>query len=144
MAYRRRMFFTNDQKAEIWDLWQGGESMSALARLFDRETSSIYPLLARTGATRPPERIRSRLASTLADRQEISRGLSASASLRTRPLNERPRKTLHSETPAERFTACVASTRRDRRTKRAFAANPRTAACENSSIFGGASVVMLD
>ncbi|CUH46221.1 hypothetical protein RUA4292_00386 [Ruegeria atlantica] len=49
MAYRRRIYFTEKQKAEIWDRWQRGESMSSIGRLFDRGSSSIYPLLARTG-----------------------------------------------------------------------------------------------
>ncbi|MEQ3708277.1 MAG: IS30 family transposase, partial [Tateyamaria sp.] len=73
MAYRRRIYFTEKQKAEIWDRWQRGESMSSIGRLFDRESSSIYPLLARTGGIRPPDRVRSRLALTLSEREEISR-----------------------------------------------------------------------
>jgi hypothetical protein len=83
MKYRRRVFFTDKQKSEIWDRWQRGESMSSIGRGFDRESSSIYPLLARTGGIRPPERVRSRFALTLADREEISRGLIASQSLRS-------------------------------------------------------------
>ncbi len=51
MKYRRRIFFTDKQKSDIWDRWQRGESMSSIGRLFDRESSSIYPLLARTGGT---------------------------------------------------------------------------------------------
>jgi IS30 family transposase len=82
MGYRRRIYFTEKQKAEIWDRWQRGESMSSIGRLFDRNSSSIYPLLARTGGIRPPERRRSRLAMTLAEREEISRGLKAKQSLR--------------------------------------------------------------
>ncbi|MGI9522209.1 MAG: helix-turn-helix domain-containing protein, partial [Hyphomicrobiaceae bacterium] len=77
MGYGRRIYFTEKQKAEIWDRWQRGESMSSIGRLFDRNSSSIYPLLARTGGIRPPERRRSRLALTLAEREEISRGLRA-------------------------------------------------------------------
>lgn len=83
MKYRRRVFFTDKQKSEIWDRWQRGESMSSIGRGFDRNSSSIYPLLARTGGIRPPNRIRSRLALTLADREEISRGLIACLSLRS-------------------------------------------------------------
>ncbi len=83
MKYRRRIFFTDKQKSDIWDRWQRGESMSSIGRLFDRESSSIYPLLARTGGIRPPDRVRSRLALTLAEREEISRGLRAQASLRS-------------------------------------------------------------
>lgn len=83
MVYRRRIYFTEKQKAEIWDRWQRGESMSSIGRLFDRGSSSIYPLLARTGGIRPPERRRSRRALTTAEREEISRGLGAELSVRT-------------------------------------------------------------
>ena len=83
MKYRPRVFFTDKQKSEIWDRWQRGESMSSIGRGFDRESSSIYPLLARTGGIRPPERVRSRRALTLCDREEISRGLRAKVSLRS-------------------------------------------------------------
>jgi IS30 family transposase len=83
MKYRRRIFFTDKQKSEIWDRWQRGESMSSIGRLFERASSSIYPLLERTGGIRPPDRTRSRLALTLADREEISRGLIAERSLRS-------------------------------------------------------------
>jgi len=83
MAYRRRQFFTDKQKSEIWDRWQRGESMSSIGRGFERASSSIYPLLERTGGIRPPERTRSRLALTLVDREEISCGLIAKQSLRS-------------------------------------------------------------
>jgi hypothetical protein len=83
MKYRRRVFFTDKQKSEIWDRWQRGESMNSIGRGFDRSSSSIYPLLARTGGIRPPDRVRSRLALTLIDREEISRGLRAKMSLRS-------------------------------------------------------------
>jgi IS30 family transposase len=83
MKYRRRIFFTDKQKSEIWDRWQRGESMSSIGRGFDRASSSIYPLLSRTGGIRPPARGRSRLALTLSEREEISRGLRAQQSLRS-------------------------------------------------------------
>ena len=82
MVYRRRIYFTEKQKSDIWDRWQRGESMSSIGRRFDRNSSSIYPLLARTGGIRPPERRRSRLALTLVEREEISRGLRVQLSLR--------------------------------------------------------------
>ncbi|MEH6648369.1 helix-turn-helix domain-containing protein, partial [Sulfitobacter sp.] len=98
MKYRRRVFFTDKQKSEIWDRWQRGESMSSIGRVFDRGSSSIYPLLARTGGIRPPDRVRSRLALTLIDREEVSRGLRAQMSLRsiTRTL-KRPASTISRE-----------------------------------------------
>jgi hypothetical protein len=83
MGYRRRrIYFTEKQKTEIWDRWQRGESMSSIGRRFDRNSSSIYPVLARTGGIRPAVRRRSRLALTLAEREEISRGLRAELTLR--------------------------------------------------------------
>jgi hypothetical protein len=69
MKYRPRVFFTDKQKSEIWDRWQREGSMNSIGRGFDRGSSSIYPLLARTGAVRPPDRIRSLLALTLDDRE---------------------------------------------------------------------------
>jgi len=83
MKYRRRIFFTDKQKSEIWDRWQRGESMSSIGRLFDRASSSIYPLLERSGGIRPAIRTRSRIALTLDEREEISRGLIAEQSLRS-------------------------------------------------------------
>jgi hypothetical protein len=82
MGYRRRIYFTAKQKNEIWDRWQHGESMSSIGRGFERESSSIYPLLSRAGGIRPPERKRSRLSLTLAEREEISRGIESGLSLR--------------------------------------------------------------
>lgn len=83
MSYRRRIYFTSEQRSQIWDCWQRGESMSSIGRLFDRNSSSIYPLLSRTGGIRPPERKRSRLALTLVERELISRGLAALRSIRS-------------------------------------------------------------
>jgi DNA-binding CsgD family transcriptional regulator len=83
MKYHRRVFFTGQQKSQIWDRWQRGESMRLIGRGFDRVSSSIYPLLARTGGIRPAERVRSRLALTLTDREEISRGMIGQLSLRS-------------------------------------------------------------
>ena len=83
MKYRQRTFYTDAQKSEMWDRWQRGESLSSIGRGFNRASSSIYPLLARTGGIRPPDRIRSRLSLTLIDREEISGGLRAQMSLRS-------------------------------------------------------------
>jgi len=83
MAYRKRIYYTNAQKAEMWDRWQKGESLNSIAQLFDRGHSSIQGILAATGGIRPPARRRSRLALTLAEREEISRGLVAGHSFRS-------------------------------------------------------------
>jgi IS30 family transposase len=82
MVYRTRIKYTAAQKADIWDRWQRGESLNSIGRLFDRPSSSIFNMLAPTGGIRPPPRQRSRLALTLAEREEISRGLACRLSLR--------------------------------------------------------------
>jgi IS30 family transposase len=81
MTYRTRIQYTDAQKAETWDRWQRGESLNAIGRLFDRSSSSIFAQLAPTGGIRPATRKRSRLALTLAEREEISRGLAQQLSL---------------------------------------------------------------
>ena len=82
MAYRTRIYYTDAQKAEMWDRWQRGETLHSIARLFDRYHTSVRGILAATGGIRPPERRRSRVALTLAEREEISRGIARDLSLR--------------------------------------------------------------
>lgn len=83
MKYRTRINYTEADKAEIWDRWQRGESLKSIGRLFDRDSSSIFAQLSPTGGIRPPERRRSRLALTISEREEISRGIVQDLSLRT-------------------------------------------------------------
>ena len=59
----------------MWDRWEEGESLCSIARLFDRHHSAIQGILSRTGGIRPPPRTRSQRALTLAEREEISRGV---------------------------------------------------------------------
>lgn len=92
MSYRTRIKYTSAQKEEIWDRWKKGESLNSIGRLFDRPSSSIFSILAPTGGIRPPPRQRSRLALTLSEREEISRGIVADLSIRSiaNHLNRHP------------------------------------------------------
>ena len=83
MKQRARIYYTETDKALMWDRWQKGESLNSIARHFDRHHSAIQGILSRTGGIRPPERRRSRLALTLAEREEISRGVVAGQSTRS-------------------------------------------------------------
>ena len=82
MKQRRRIYYSASQRAEIWDRWQRGESMSSIGRGFERASSSIFSVLSPSGGIRPPDRKRSRCALSLIEREEISRGLVAGRSLR--------------------------------------------------------------
>ena len=86
MRYRTRIKYTAAQRAQIWDRWQRGESLSSIGRIFDRESSSIFGLLSPTGGIRPPDRKRAAMALTLSDREEISRGIVGGLSMRTMAL----------------------------------------------------------
>ena len=49
MAYRTRIKYSAEQKSELWDRWQRGESLRAIGRIFDRHSSSIFGQLSPTG-----------------------------------------------------------------------------------------------
>jgi IS30 family transposase len=83
MKQRKRRYFTAPEMAVIWDRWEKGESLNAIARDLGRGHSAVQGALARTGGIRPPERSRSALALSLAEREEISRGIAVGLSIRT-------------------------------------------------------------
>lgn len=74
--------FTEAEKVELWERWQRGESTEVIGRAFGKHHASIYFQLAPYGGIRPAPRRRSKLALTLAEREEISRGLAAQRSIR--------------------------------------------------------------
>jgi len=83
MKQRPRIYYTESQKALMWDRWQKGESLQQIAQLFDRNHSSIQRILGETGGIRPAQRCRSTLALSLAEREEISRGVVSGHSIRS-------------------------------------------------------------
>ena len=82
MKQRYRRGFSAVEKTELWDRWQRGESLKAIGRAFDKPSSSIYFQLAPHGGIRPAPRRRSRLALSLSEREDISRGIVAERSIR--------------------------------------------------------------
>ena len=82
MSRRKRRWYTASEKSEMWDRWQRGESLNAIARAFETSHSAISKNFVRFGGIRPPVRQRSRLALTLSEREEISRGVVIGLSLR--------------------------------------------------------------
>ncbi len=83
MKQRPRIYYTEKQKALMWERWRKGESLQQIAQLFDRNHSSIQRILAETGGIRPAPRHRSGLALTLAEREEISRALASGHTIRS-------------------------------------------------------------
>ena len=77
MKYRTRTYYTDGQKALMWERWKQGWTLHQIAQLFDRGHTSVQKILSGTGGIPPPERHRSRVALTLAEREEISRAVAA-------------------------------------------------------------------
>ena len=83
MKQRTRIYYSAADRASMWDRWQSGESMTEIAKTFNRAHSSVFQVFQQSGGIRPAPRKRSRLALTLAEREEISRGFAAEQSIRT-------------------------------------------------------------
>ena len=82
MAQPGRLGMTDFQKGELWQRWRKGESITDISRALGTFRTSISYVLRLHGGFAPPLRKRSPDALTLAEREEISRGLSAGHSLR--------------------------------------------------------------
>ena len=112
MTYIQRIYYTDEQKALMWDPWQKGDSMHPLAGLFNRGHSSVQGILSKMGGVEPATRSRSRLSLRLAEREVISRGVVAGQSFGSieaalaRALNRESRG------QAKRRPSCLQSERR--------------------------------
>ncbi|WP_433347499.1 helix-turn-helix domain-containing protein [Microtetraspora malaysiensis] len=113
-------------KEDLWRRWRAGDSISVISRALGKPPGSVFTVLKHHGGIAPAERVRRADRLSAEDRESISRGLEAGASLRSiavsigRPastvsrevarnggrLNNRPRKCLGYRTPAQ----CVALT----------------------------------
>jgi len=83
MKQRPRIYYSDSQKALMWERWKQGWTLHEIGKLFDRAHSSIHQILAETGGIRPVQRSRSSTALTLAEREEISRAMVAGESIRS-------------------------------------------------------------
>jgi IS30 family transposase len=83
MTYRTRTYYTDSQKALMWERWKDGWTLHEIGHLFDRRHTSIQGILSRTGGIRPPDRRRSLTALSLDEREDISRALVTGESIRS-------------------------------------------------------------
>ena len=82
MIGRKRTPLSATQKMEVWRRWKAGESLHGIGRILGRAHHVIHLLLKRHGGIAPAARRRSRRALTLAEREDISRGIASGCSLR--------------------------------------------------------------
>jgi IS30 family transposase len=82
MAQGKRVEVSAAQRTEIWRRWKAGESLHEIGRAFGRKHTSIHLLLSHHGGIVPAVRRRSPQALTLAEREDISRGIASGLSIR--------------------------------------------------------------
>jgi IS30 family transposase len=70
------------QKREVWHRWRRGQSLSDIGRALGKVPGSIHGVVKANGGYVPADRTRRADSLTLAEREEISRGLAAGMSLR--------------------------------------------------------------
>jgi IS30 family transposase len=83
MVKQRRRYFSAAESAEVWDRWQRGEGLRLIGRVFGKTSSSIFAHLRPHGGIRPVPRRRASRVLSLAEREEVSRGVAVGASLRS-------------------------------------------------------------
>jgi IS30 family transposase len=82
MIQRKRSRLSPTEKHDIWRRWKCGQSMHEIGRAYGRPHPTIRKLLLPSGGIPPIARRRSRLALTLAEREDISRGMASGLSIR--------------------------------------------------------------
>ena len=83
MEATARIWFTPQQRAELWERWKNGQCVADIARALERRNKSgVYRILAVNGGIAPEPRRRAAGALRLEEREEISRGIAAGRSMR--------------------------------------------------------------
>lgn len=82
MARKGRPGLSESEKSELWRRWKAGESLSDISRALAKNPGSVHGVLKGRGGIAPAPRKRSARALTIAEREEISRGLAAGRPLR--------------------------------------------------------------
>src|SRR5215469_16104751 len=82
MMHARRWKLSAAQRAEMWNRWKDGQSLHAIGRALGKDHVVIRFLLTRHGGIAPAARRRSPVALTLAEREDISRGIASGCSMR--------------------------------------------------------------
>ena len=82
MAQGKRDRLSAEQRIEMWRRWKAGESLHEIGRAFGKDHGSIRFLLTQRGGIVPAARRRSPRTLTLAEREDISRGIASGSSIR--------------------------------------------------------------
>lgn len=80
MAPRRE--YSAGDRTELWQRWRRGDRITDIAEALRREPGSIYTHLLKSGGIEPSARRRHQRVLSLSERETISRGIAAGASMR--------------------------------------------------------------
>jgi IS30 family transposase len=87
-----------EQCAEMWRRWKAGESLREIGAAIGRDSGTVHWHIKQRGGIAPAARVRSQRHLSLADREEISRGLVSGQSLSSIALQlGRPTSTISRE-----------------------------------------------
>src|ERR1022692_204661 len=82
MTQGRRVRLSAAQRTDLWRRWKAGQSLHQIGRAFGKSHVSIHFLLSQHGGIVPAARRRSLVTLTLAEREDISRGIACGWSIR--------------------------------------------------------------
>jgi IS30 family transposase len=82
MTRARRVRLSTMQRIDMWRRWKAGQSLHEIGRAFGKDHVSIQFMLSQHGGIAPAARRRSPLTLTLAEREDISRGIASGSSIR--------------------------------------------------------------
>jgi IS30 family transposase len=82
MIPRKRTPLSAIQRVEVWRRWKAGESLHAIGRALGKDHVVVHLLLKRHGGIAPPISRRLPTSLTLAEREDISRGIASGSSIR--------------------------------------------------------------
>jgi len=82
MTFRRRFKLSEQQRNDMWRRWKAGQSLHEIGRACGKAHGVIQFMLAQHGGIAPATRHRSLRTLTVAEREEISRGIASGGSIR--------------------------------------------------------------
>jgi IS30 family transposase len=82
VAQGKRVKLSANQRIDMWGRWKAGQSLHEIGRAFGKDHVSIQFMLSQHGGIVPAARRRSLVTLTLAEREDISRGIASGSSIR--------------------------------------------------------------
>src|ERR1700730_11432483 len=82
MMQRKRVKLSANQRIDMWGRWKAGQSLHEVGRAFGKDHVCIQFMLSQHGGIVPAARRRSLVTLTLAEREDISRGIASGSSIR--------------------------------------------------------------